>query len=211
MSENKIYSHDILFWADEYIKWLDSPEDLGKRDNNLFSGLIKYINLNLYANNKPDTADIAELDRIWDIYTCLCYRYNHIPFLSEFSILTGISRDTFHTWRTGERRSYIYRDKDGKQIKNLLAWKQTHPEEEYTQEASSLHADAVKRWSAECENAQVRNAAERGAVGSIFLLKASYGYTETAPAPPSPQRLGHNQPEQIADRYGGGLPELPEH
>ena len=65
-----------------------------------------------------------------------------------FSLLTGINDDTFNSWRTGEVR------------------------------ASSGHSAAVKRWKKECELALADRTSEQNSVGSMFLLKSCYGYSE---------------------------------
>ena len=62
--------------------------------------------------------------------------------------MTGINDDTFNSWRTGEVR------------------------------ASSGHSAAVKRWKKECELALADRTSEQNSVGSMFLLKSCYGYSE---------------------------------
>ena len=48
--------------------------------------------------------------------------------------------------------------------------------------------DAVKDWEKECEMALRRGTAENNKIGSMFILKAKYGYRETAPVP-APETL----------------------
>lgn len=179
----EVYRHRILELADEYINTLDNPDDIYNNKNNLFDGMIKYIYLYYFKNNKVDYDDVEELDNIWDMYTFLCYKYNRNPIIIEFCGMVNIHRDTLHSWKTGDTRGYKYYTKDGIQIKDLPAWKINHQGEEYRKKPSTSHSDIVKKWQAECEKVQYRGATERFSTGSIFVLKADYGYTETAPVP----------------------------
>lgn len=179
----EVYRHRILELADEYINNLDNPDEIYNNKNNLFDGMIKYIYLYYFKNNKIDYDDVEELDNIWDIYTSLCYKYNRNPIIIEFCGMVNIHRDTLHSWKTGDTRGYKYYTKDGNQIKDLPAWKLNHQGEEYRKKPSTSHSDIVKKWQSECEKVQYRGATEKFSTGSIFVLKADYGYTETAPVP----------------------------
>ena len=149
----EIYESKIHEYADEYINTLDDPESINNNPS-LFTGMIKYIYKHLFKNNPVNNDDISVLDNIFDIYTELCYRYNKRPTLLNFSLLVGISNDTFNAWKNGE-----YRAGEGG--------------------ASSAHSLTVKKWLKECESSLVDGATERNSVGCIFALKANYGYTET--------------------------------
>ena len=194
----EIYETKIHYFADEYINTLDDPESINNNPS-LFTGMIKHIYKNLFkpkrsdkvlynSNSVLDTGDIELLNNIWDIYTELCYKYNKRPTLLNFSLLVGISNDTFTTWEQGEYRG----GGDG---------------------AGSAHSRTVKKWRKECESSLVDGATERNSVGCIFALKANYGYTET---PQRIEITGANAPalsqediRQIADQARKeSLPEL---
>ena len=183
----EIYETKIHEYADEYINTLDDPESINNNPS-LFTGMIKYIYKHLFKNNPVNNDDISVLDNIFDIYTELCYRYNKRPTLLNFSLLVGISNDTFNAWKNGE-----YRAGEGG--------------------ASSAHSLTVKKWLKECESSLVDGATERNSVGCIFALKANYGYTET---PQRIEITGANAPalsqediRQIADQARKeSLPEL---
>lgn len=149
----EIYETKIHYFADEYINTLSDPESINNNPS-LFTGMIKYIYKHLFKNNPVNNDDISVLDNIFDIYTELCYRYNKRPTLLNFSLLVGISNDTFNAWKNGE-----YRAGEGG--------------------TSSAHSLTVKKWLKECESSLVDGATERNSVGCIFALKANYGYTET--------------------------------
>ena len=194
----EIYETKIHEYADEYINTLDDPESINNNPS-LFTGMIKYIYKHLFkpgkrdkvlynTNTVLDTGDIDTIDDIWSIYTELCYKYNKRPTLLNFSLLVGVSNDTFTTWEQGEYRG----GGDG---------------------AGSAHSRTVKKWRKECESSLVDGATERNSVGCIFALKANYGYTET---PQRIEITGANTPalsqediRQIADQARKeSIPEL---
>lgn len=183
----EVYENKIKYYVDEYINTLDDPESINNNPS-LFTGMIKYIYKHLFKNNPVNNDDISVLDNIFDIYTELCYRYNKRPTLLNFSLLVGISNDTFNAWKNGE-----YRAGEGG--------------------ASSAHSLTVKKWLKECESSLVDGATERNSVGCIFALKANYGYTET---PQRIEITGANAPalsqediRQIADQARKeSIPEL---
>ena len=176
----EVYEDKIHEYADEYINTLDDPESINNNPS-LFTGMIKYIYKHLFkpkrndkvlynSNSVLDTGDIELLDNIWNIYTELCYRYNKRPTLLNFSLLVGISNDTFTTWEQGEYRG----GSDG---------------------AGSAHSRTVKKWRKECESSLVDGATERNSIGCIFALKANYGYTET---PQRVEIVNGQTPDQVA-------------
>lgn len=202
-----VYTDKILHLADMYINSLEYPEDISK-PNNLFNGLIKFIHVNYFKQYRFDYSDIEFFNNVWDIYTSLCYKHNKSPTIIEYCLLLGISRETLHSWKTSTTRNYKYFDKDNNPIKDIAGWKINHQGEEYRQEISTSHSDTVKKWLEECENNLLRGATEQNKVGCIFVLKANYGYTETAPIPAvNPHqtltaselpRLGQSEPLQIS-------------
>lgn len=194
----EVYETKIHEYADEYINTLSDPESINNNPS-LFTGMIKYIYKHLFKPGKKDkvlyntntvldTGDIETIDDIWSIYTELCYKYNKRPTLLNFSLLVGVSNDTFTTWEQGEYRG----GSDG---------------------AGSAHSRTVKKWRKECESSLVDGATERNSVGCIFALKANYGYTE---APQRIEITGTNAPalsqediRQIADQARKeSIPEL---
>ena len=195
----EVYENNIKYFAEEYIGDLPEGEDSIYNNPSLFTGMIKYIYKHLFkpgkrdkvlynTNTVLDTGDIDTIDDIWSIYTELCYKYNKRPTLLNFSLLVGVSNDTFTTWEQGEYRG----GGDG---------------------AGSAHSRTVKKWRKECESSLVDGATERNSVGCIFALKANYGYTET---PQRIEITGANTPalsqediRQIADQARKeSIPEL---
>lgn len=151
----EVYESKIYELADEYICNLDDPESINNSSKSIFVGMIKYIYINLFKINPLDNSDIESIDKVWDIYTSLCYKYSKRPTIINFSLMVGINNDTFNAWKNGEYR------RDGSEL-------------------GSLHSRTVKKWLAECESTLVDGVIENNSIGCIFALKANYGYVETA-------------------------------
>lgn len=190
----EVYETEIHRLADEYIYSLseDSTEITAlMRKPPIFKGMLKYIYINLFKitdkdkrynnkNSRLDYSDIDLLNSLWDIYTGLCYKYLQCPTILNFSLLTGVSMEIFNAWKNGKCRT------NGEEI-------------------GSKHMQSYKKWLSECE-ASLYDGAATGNPGSMFLLKANYGYTE------QPQRIeivGNNQPaiskEELITAYGNQL------
>ena len=111
---------------------------------------------------KPVYLDIQQLDILFDIYIDLVgkYKWNDRPSILEFSLLTGINRDTIYKWINGDinDKDIIKGDKD----------KRKHITREYI--------DTARKWQTVCENALVDGNGEY--VKEIFLLKAKHGYKD---------------------------------
>lgn len=218
---NNVYMSKIHEIADGYIynlaegdtKTAQAARESAIKKTLIFKGMLKDIYNNIFKitdrdkkyNNKTcnvDYGDIDTLNDIWDIYTGLCYKYCQNPTMLNFSLMTGISVDTFNEWERENSRGYIYYDLDGNRIKNVPVWKMNHQGQEYRREVSSSHSDSVKRWVKECEAAAF-DVAMSGNPGGMFILKANYGYTE---APRQIQMVDGNtqagQPTEIAAKYG---------
>lgn len=162
----EVYKEKVLEIADEYTAetFPDCKEDEIKmlmRRSQPFKGMLKYINNRLFKlkdgdikyNNKNSNIDYGDIDyinRLWDIYTSLCYRYLQNPTLLNFSLFTGIDQTTFDSWKN----------------------------EDYRSGANSEHSKSYKKWLKECESA-LYDTAMTGNPGAMFLLKSNYGYTET--------------------------------
>lgn len=176
----EIYTHEILRIADEYISELDSPDDM--KDANTFLGLLKRIYMELFRAVEPqryalkttvDTSDVKLLDGIWDIFCSICYRFKHRPSILKFSVMIGVSRQTFFDWKNGKNRG-------------------ANPEYIYT----------IQKWLNESETALEAGAIESNSIGCIFSLKANFSWRETAPIDNLQiSETPRQTPEQIAERY----------
>lgn len=176
----EVYTNAMQYYADEYIKTLNKPEDI--YTSNVFTGLIKYIRRNIkFSKDIYESIDI--LNDIWEMYTELVYKYMQKPTIEEFSLLIGIHRDTIYSWMNGETRK-----------------------SDYSERLGTSRSDTIKKWQDECRLGRYKSAAS-GNVGGIFLCKAVDGMVETAPIPVANQEQ-HRTAEQIAADYNtaGALP-----
>ena len=176
----EVYTNAMQYYADEYIKTLNKPEDI--YTSNVFTGLIKYIRRNIkFSKDIYESIDV--LNDIWEMYTELVYKYMQKPTIEEFSLLIGIHRDTIYSWMNGETRK-----------------------RDYSERLGTSRSDTIKKWQDECRLGRYKSAAS-GNVGGIFLCKAVDGMVETAPIPVTNQEQ-HRTAEQIAADYNtsGALP-----
>lgn len=170
----EVYTDNIFQYADEYICNLNKPEDIYKKQ--CFAGMIKYISNNIKSIINLD--DLVLLDNLWNIYTSLCYKYNHVITIERYCMLINIHRDTFYSWYKGETRN------------------------NYCVELGSSRSDIVKKWDRESESSW-QDEASTGNPGPMFVLKARRGWSEQAPAVGmSEERMLHRTKEQIAADYG---------
>lgn len=196
----EVYTDDMFMYADEYINSLHDKDSIYNSTGHTFTGMIKYINRNLFRDKKDIIcADINILNNIWENYVELVYIYNQKPVIEEYALLIGVSRDAIYSWMSGEHRGNIYRDKDGNVINDFFTWSNSHRGEPYTQEPSTLRADTIKKWQEECRLGRYKSAAS-GNVGGIFLCKAVDGMVETAPVQIENQ-VQRQSIEQIQERY----------
>lgn len=173
----EIYLDQFYEVADDYISALNNPDDLYGSKGNCFTGMIKYVNIHLIRKNKDNIcADLDALNKLWDMYTILTYRYNQKPYIEEFAILLGISRDTIYSWGNGETRA------------------------DYSEKLGSSRSDTIKKWQEECQTGR-RKGASAGSVGDIFLCKAVDGMVETAPAQVPYSGDQRQSLEEIQHRY----------
>ena len=183
----EIYTSQLLQVFDEYLVQMDI-QDKEEVTPSIFTGALKHIYMQIFQphekqpynrNTVLDTGDIEAIEKVWTIYTGLCYKYGIAPTMLRFGILTGISPDTFSTWRNSEYRA-----------------NQSH---------SAWYEKALK----ECESAVVDKIVEKNSVGAIFISKARFGYRETSPLPAEAgETLVHDSAEQIMARHKNAqLPE----
>lgn len=106
-----------------------------------------------YINKNIDIKknDIEFLNNLWDNYILICSACSLKPTMQAFAILTGIHPGTFTDWIDNARHS---------------------------EKVGSLFSESAKRWKNECENALLIDTTERNSIGSMFALKANYGYRD---------------------------------
>lgn len=115
-SENTVYDNAIEMYFYEYFENRDislQGLDYKQIDNSLFEAAFSYVYKKLFKpdnttvrynnkNTKINLRDIDELNYIADIYIDIVKGFNIIPFDYFFLKLTGISKDTWNSWKREE-------------------------------------------------------------------------------------------------------------
>jgi len=138
-----------------------------KQDKSFFNALVQYIYNNYIGDllgNKDRTIktvypDIDLLNDLFNIYIDLVikYKWNNRPTILEFSIFTGVSRDSYYKWLNGDFDNNISTNDKRKHI-------------------TSTYTNTVKKWANICESALVDGNGDT--IKEIFILKSKYGYRE---------------------------------
>ena len=180
-----IYESDIMILCDEYISRLPDSNSIYK--SAVFAGMLRYI----YQHK---IKDVIETDRInnslpmnennYDllndifnnIYIYLCSLYNIVPSIIQFCVLVDIDNTTVSDLNKG-----IYRT-NGKT-------------------ANPARSQTVKKWYAVCESMLLSKAQNESSIGSIFALKANYGYRDNIQQIEVLPTQQTQTAEQIKERY----------
>lgn len=186
----EIYMDDLYITIDRFLSDYNIPEEMLYKSHTFIS-LLSYIHDNLLnkvitRNNgiNRNGYDYSLLDTIHrTIFLPVCGKYNHMPTLLSFSMLTGLSNETM-----SEVISGTY--KDGTKV-------------------NEENSQTAKKWKRISEAANY-DEISKGNVGAIFIGKASFGMTE---APQRLEIISNGTqatPEQIAEKYKGvERPEIP--
>lgn len=164
----QIYKNNIYALVDDVKQepqFINKSDEELKQDKSFFPILVDYIYDNyigdLLGNKKNKYSvsyDIGLLDYIFNIYTKLVYLYkwNNKPNILEFSILTGISRESIYKWLNGDIDNIPQSDNERRSI-------------------TRDKIDTVQKWITVCENALVDG---NDTIRDIFLLKAKHSYND---------------------------------
>lgn len=148
--------NDIELLIESYIDTLNNPDDI-YNNKGAINGLLKYLYNNYIGdllNNKTlrgaNRYDIKVLNKLWEIYTSIIYKYQlvnpRISIEQYCSMFVNISRETIYKYNSGDNRDDV-----------------THE-----------YMDTVKKWRTECQAVLMAD----DSVKSIFLLKACHGLSD---------------------------------
>lgn len=173
----EIYNNTIYAIVEQLIEseYTGKTQEEIKQDKSFFPYLVNYVYNNylgdFFKNKidyklqgiKPRYDDIKAIDNIFNIYVSLVYKYkfNNRPSITEFSLFTGISRDTIYQWLKGDIDGYILNNTNEDRRKYI----------------TSEYADTVKKWQMASEQSLV----DGSGVMEIFLLKSVHGFKDSAP------------------------------
>lgn len=167
LTPDAIYQNRILELVDDVkeLKQFNGLTDEELKNNKaFFPVLVSYI-YNNYIGDLLDNKhckpqkynNIQLLDYLFDIYTQLVfdYKWNNRPLIIEFSLFTGIARDTIYNWLNGNNNDIA----DGRTGESI----------------TRLKSDTVRKWVATCERALIDG---NDTIKDIFILKAKHGYRD---------------------------------
>lgn len=156
-SPDKIYDNAIEYYFHEYFENRNielSGNNYKAVPMNVFQGAFMYVYKHLFKpptfegvrnNSTIDYSDSTLLNYIADIYGELVLRYDIKATQNMFCALTGIHRDTLHSWESSNTRMYIYKDLNNNIIHDISSYKLTHSSSEYIAEPSTQYSDLVKK------------------------------------------------------------------
>ena len=130
--------------------------------------------LSLQISQYVNMEDIKQLKDIFIQYCYICTKYSILPSAKMYCILIGLDFTTYNNWRQGINVS-----------------------SDYTLLANTIHNTCMSLLENRMNNS------DKTLVNLMFILKAVYGYTETAPI----QRIEKidiqvNDIKSITSRYG---------
>lgn len=184
-----IYDSDIEILEDEYISSLFDPKLISKAS--CFTGLLNLIHERYLKNIlRKDGRINYKLcnDVFFNIYLPLCNKYNVCPTVQQFAaILIRVSLEHITDIKNG-----IYRNGGYEVTKSTTQY--------------------IKNWYRVTESVLLGKTVDESSIGSMFGLKALYGYSDSNPIRLEVSRIEeHETPEQIAERHKAAfLPEKPD-
>lgn len=157
-AENTIYDNIIEQYFHEFFesRGLDLyGSEYKSIPHNVFQAAFRYVYKKVFkpdettsrkyrVTSKIDYDDAYTLNQIIDIFGDIVYSYDIKSTRNMFCDMTGIHRDTLHSWLTGNTRAYIYYNTNGEVIKDIQEYKLNN-RGEYTKELSTSHSDLVKK------------------------------------------------------------------
>lgn len=166
-----------------------------------FRGLLKHISVKVFQADKIldgrtdrniDFNNPAELDQLWTIYADLTYTFNQNMSIQNFAMFTGIDYSTFLLWSNVNNITVDDINNSNTDSYNNVVFNTMYNSNE--KHNVVIYRSMVKRWMLECEQNLADHTARENSVGSMFLLKAVYGYSE------QPQRIEITTDNSTVDR-----------
>ncbi len=188
----EIYGSDIDIVTAEYLEKLSNPEMIYTKSA-VFNGLMHSIYTKLLKPlvYNPDVLrqsyDYKLLDNIFQsVYLPLCYGFNKTPTVISFAVLVDVDYEHLISVKNGY-----------------------YPGGE---KVNITHSKLVRKWFTTCESGLVNKTVDENGIGSMFLLKAKYGYRDNQTLTiESGSKMVHETAAEIAQRYANArLPEKPE-
>lgn len=166
-----------------------------------FRGLLKHISVKVFQADKIldgrtdrniDFNNPAELDQLWTIYADLTYTFNQNMSIQNFAMFTGINYGLLSQWLNPNNITVdSIADPNTSNSSNVVF---NTMYSSLDKRNVAIYRNMLKRWQSECEMNLADHTARENSVGSMFLLKAVYGYSE------QPQRIEITTENSSVDR-----------
>lgn len=132
-----------------------SGEGYKRVEMNLYHAAFGYVYKKLFKpdentrrkygrKSKLDYDDAIALEEVIDTYGNIVKAYNIKATQDMFCDMVGISRDTLHSWRSGNTRAYVYYDNNNNIIRDIQEYKLNN-RGEYRRELGSSHSDLAEK------------------------------------------------------------------
>ena len=144
--ENDIEMHLKLFCEKNNI---DNEFDIYPSQ---WNAALRYIYTHVFKNHPEkltvphivsNSYNLDAVNELLDIYIDMCYCHNQEISIKGFCLLSGIARDTIHSWGNGNHRAYIYTDLDGNVLTRTAI--NNLQKGEYIKKPSTMAADIYKK------------------------------------------------------------------
>lgn len=217
----EVYENDISMYLAMYCESIGADNEYDMFPSQ-WNAALKYIYNNIFKHNPsiltiPHTVsnsyNLNAVNDLLDTYIFMCYSHNQEISIQGFSFLSGISRDTIHSWGNSNTRAYIYKDLQGNVI-NYTAISNLK-EGEYVKVPSETASDIYKKLVENNEESLVCLMKDRRNNPMKYLPILNKRHSWNMPGVRQERKqLANETPEQIAARYGQkaitGTVELPE-
>lgn len=188
----EIYGSDVEIVCQDYIDRLPdinmiytkSAIFLGMLDS-VYKRVLKPLIYNPEQVKQQHNYKLLD-DIFYAVYCPICFRFNKTPTIVGFCSLVGLDQSKLYEIKTG-----VYHD--GSKV-NITTCR------------------LITKWYSTCEAALVNKTVDENGIGSMFLLKAKYGYRDNQTLTiETGSKMVHETAAEIAERYANTrLPEKPE-
>lgn len=147
----EIYENDIELYLKMFCEKnnIDNEFDIYPSQ---WNAALRYIYNHVFKNH-PEILTVPHIvsngynldavNELLDTYIFLCYSHNQEISIKGFCLLSGIARDTIHSWGNGNYRAYIYTDLDGNVLTKTAI--NNLKDGEYIKKPSTTASDIYKK------------------------------------------------------------------
>ena len=147
----EVYENDIEMYLQMYCERYHVKDEYDMFPSQ-WNAALKFICNHVFKTNPhilkiphtvSDGYNLHAVNELLEMYIFMCYSHSQEISITGFCFLSGISRETIHSWGGSRTRSYVYKDKNGNVIDYTAI--SNLKEGEYIKEASSTASDVYKK------------------------------------------------------------------